>query len=183
MDVTFVTSNRGKRAEVTEILQPFGVRVRWSRRVLPEPQSESLAEVVRAKLSGAAGLGAVVLVEDSGLFIPALGGFPGVYSHFVLRTIGVPGVIRLAGARTLPARFETVAGVRRGRSVRLFRGSVAGHLAARPRGNEGFGFDPIFVPAGSPQTYAEMSPEEKNRFSHRGFAIRAVGEWLVRSKR
>lgn len=182
MDVTFVTSNRGKVTEVAEILRPMGLRVRWHRRTLPEPQVDSLEEVVRSKLERTSQLRSIVLVEDSGIFVPRLGGFPGVFSHFALRTIGVDGLLRLARGRRLSARFVTVVGVRRGRELQMFRGQVAGRLSLRPRGRGGFGFDPIFVPNGSRSTYAEMSPTEKNRFSHRGRAIRAAGKWLVRPR-
>ena len=179
MDLGFVTSNPDKVREVRAILAPFGVRVTWVRRSLPEPQADDLADVVRAKLRAAPPAAGPVLVEDSGLFLPALGGFPGVYSAYVYRTLGLAGVLRALQGKDRAAVFETVAGVRRGGSIWLARGRTRGTIAARPRGRNGFGYDPIFVPAGATETFAEMTDAGKNALSHRGRAIRAVGRRLA----
>ena len=121
-----------------------------------------------------------MLVEDSGLFIEALGGFPGVYSAYVLRTLGPSRLLRLLGVRERRAHFVTVFGYApsRGR-VQLFRGEVHGRLADRPRGRHGFGFDPIFVPDGLDRTFAEMELAEKDRRSHRGRALEALAALLA----
>ncbi|EQD45229.1 Ham1-like protein, partial [mine drainage metagenome] len=78
--ITFVSRNPGKAREVAAVLAPFGLGVRWRRRDLVEPQAATLAEVVRAKLAAVRDVPGYVLVEDSGLFVPSLHGFPGVYS-------------------------------------------------------------------------------------------------------
>ena len=75
--LTFVSSNPGKSREVAEILRPYGIQVRWRRRDLAEPQADDLETVVRAKLDAVQDVPGLVLVEDSGLFIPSLEGFPG----------------------------------------------------------------------------------------------------------
>jgi XTP/dITP diphosphohydrolase len=180
MDVRFVSSNPGKFREVREVLGQFGIAVSWSRRELPEPQADDLASVVRAKLGAIPRGPRRVLVEDSGLFIPSLGGFPGVYSAYVYRTIGLPGLLRLLQHRSRAARFVTVAGVREGGRAWLVEGVSRGSIAPRVVGRGGFGYDPIFVPEGESRTFAQMVPEEKNRFSHRGRALRRVGRRLVR---
>jgi XTP/dITP diphosphohydrolase len=174
MDVTFVTSNPGKLSEVRRVFEPYGIRVRWSRQGLPEPQADRLEDVVRAKLAAAARAGSGVIVEDSGMFVPALGGFPGVYSRYVLDTIGLPGVLRLAEGRVRSAQFRAVAGYRRGRTELFATGTVRGSLAPRPRGTNGFGYDPIFVPTGERRTFAQMDPTEKDARSHRGRAMRSL---------
>jgi XTP/dITP diphosphohydrolase len=180
-DVAFVTSNRGKFVEVRALLAPYGIRLRWSRRTLPEPQADHLEEVARAKLSAAPGSGRV-LVEDTGLFIDALGGFPGVYSSYVIRTVGLLGVLALLKGKPRTATFRTVAGLRAGRSVLLGVGETKGTISLRARGTGGFGYDPIFVPAGRRRTFAEMTIEEKNALSHRGRAFRALAEQLPRNR-
>jgi XTP/dITP diphosphohydrolase len=174
MDVTFVTSNPGKVVEVRRVLSAYGIGVRWSRRELPEPQSARLEDVVRAKLASAVRPGRAVVVEDSGIFLAALEGFPGVYSRFVYDTIGLSGVLRLADGHSRTAEFRTVAGYRRGRTTLLAPGTVRGTLARRPRGGNGFGYDPIFVPDGERRTFGEMAPDEKDAYSHRGRAMRAL---------
>jgi XTP/dITP diphosphohydrolase len=180
MDVTFVTSNPGKVREVQRILGEFDITVRWGRRSLPEPQSDSLAEVVRAKLTAAAKPGVGVVVEDSGLFIETFRGFPGVYSRYVLDTIGVDGVLRLTQGRALPAEFRAVAGYRKGTRTILGEGRVRGTIAPESLGWNGFGYDPIFIPEGERETFGEMSPADKDELSHRGLAMRALGRKLVR---
>ena len=177
-ELTFLSTNPGKAREVREVLEPYGIRVRWTRRELPEPQAETLLDVVNAKLDAAQGLRGTVLVEDSGLFIPALSGFPGVYSAHFLRIWGFDPILELLGHRNRRAFFRTVAGVRRGSRRATFVGEVWGRIANRPAGTNGFGYDPIFIPRGWHRTFAEAPPEAKNAISHRARALRKVGEAL-----
>jgi len=177
-DVTFVSTNPGKFREVRGLLAPFAVRVRWRRRALPEPQAETLEEVVTAKLAAVRDIPGYVLVEDSGLFVPSLNGFPGVYSAHFLRTWRFGPLLELLRHRDRSAVFRTVAGLQRGRRRWTFVGEVAGSIAARPRGHEGFGYDPIFIPKGERKTFAEIPTETKNRLSHRARAVVQVGELL-----
>jgi XTP/dITP diphosphohydrolase len=167
-----------KRDVVRELLAPFGVRVRWRRRPLPEPQVETLEEVVNSKLDAVKDLRGYVLVEDSGLFIPSLHGFPGVYSAHILKVWGFDPILELLERRNRRAYFRTVAGLRKGNRRWMFAGEVDGEIAPQPRGHEGFGYDPIFVPTGSLRTFGETPPEGKNELSHRARAVRKVGEFL-----
>jgi XTP/dITP diphosphohydrolase len=175
-DVTFVSTNPGKFREVREILAPYGLRARWKRRELPEPQAELLEDVVAAKLDAVGDLTGPVLVEDSGLFIPSLGGFPGVYSAHFLRIWKFQPILELLRTRARAAYFRSVVGVRKGRQRWTFGGEVVGSIARAPAGSGGFGYDPIFVPRGWTRTFAEGSAEEKNAISHRGRSVRQVGE-------
>ncbi|HEY1197543.1 MAG TPA: non-canonical purine NTP pyrophosphatase [Thermoplasmata archaeon] len=177
-DVTFVSTNPGKFREVQNLLAPFGVRARWRRRALPEPQAETLEEVVASKLAAVRDLPGYVLVEDSGLFIPSLRGFPGVYSAHFLKTWKFGPLLELLEQRDRRAYFRTVAGLQRGRRRWTFMGEVQGRIAERPRGRQGFGYDPIFIPEGGFRTFGETPPGEKNELSHRAQAIRQVGELL-----
>ncbi|HEV2429577.1 MAG TPA: non-canonical purine NTP pyrophosphatase, partial [Thermoplasmata archaeon] len=110
MEIAFVSSNEAKFREIRAILAPQAIRVRWHRRSLPEVQSAHLEEVVRAKLSACPRSKIPLLVEDSGLFLTALGGFPGVYSRYALETIGLRGILTLLRGRSRRAVFRTVAG-------------------------------------------------------------------------
>ena len=180
VDLTFVSTNPGKFAEVRAVLAPYGVRARWKRRVLPEPQAADLAEVVAAKLDATRDLDGLVLVEDSGLFIPSLEGFPGVYSAHFLELWGFGPIFELLRRRDRRAFFRTVAGLRRGSRRWTFVGEVHGSIARAAAGKHGFGYDPIFVPDGWRRTFAEASPSEKNAISHRARAVTQVGEFLAR---
>jgi len=178
VDVAFVSTSEGKFREARELLRPYGVRLRWVRRSLVEPQADDLAEVARAKAGAVRGVRGYVLVEDSGLFVPSLGGFPGVYSAHFLRIWGFPPLLELLRHRPRRAVFRCVAALRRGRSVRTFVGEVEGSIARKASGEHGFGYDPVFVPRGYRSTFAELPASVKNSLSHRGRAMGQVGEYL-----
>ena len=179
MDVRFVSSNAHKYEEARTVLGEYGVRLRWVRRTLPEPQADDLVAVVQSKLRAVRDLAGTVLVEDSGLILPGLRGFPGVYSAYVLDTIGLDGVLRLLRGRRRSAIFRTVAGVRRGTRSWLFTGEVRGTITARPRGTNGFGYDPIFRADGMTRTFAQLDAAGKNALSHRAHALRRAGRALA----
>ena len=178
--VDFYTSNPGKVRELQAVLAPMGYSVRWRKEELTEPQADTLEKVAAFKLLNVPDSVVPVIVEDSGLFIRSLGGFPGVYSAYVLRTLGLPGVLRLVRGPDRTAEFRAVVGYRAGGVTHLFSGRVRGSIAPRSRGKNGFGYDPIFIPEGHQRTTGEMAPEEKNRLSHRGIAARKLGQWLAR---
>ena len=124
------------------------------------------------------------MVEDAGLFIEALKGFPGPYSSYVYKTLGVQGILKLMeGVKRREAYFlSAIAYAEPGLEPKVFLGKVEGFIVPEARGSKGFGFDPIFQPKGSEKTFAEMGVEEKNRFSHRAKALSALAEWLKRGK-
>jgi XTP/dITP diphosphohydrolase len=180
LDVTFVSTNPGKFREVSTVLAPYGLRVRWIRRTLPEPQASGLDEVVSAKLDAVRDVKGYVLVEDSGLFVPSLAGFPGVYSAHFLEIWKFGPLFELLRKRPRAAYFRTVAGLRHGRHRWTFAGEVHGAIARTPAGRHGFGYDPIFVPDGWKRTFGQAPAEAKNGISHRARAMRKVGEFLAR---
>lgn len=179
MHVTFVTSNPHKYREVREILRPFGLETAWLRKDLPEPQASDLREVVRAKLQHVPKRRTVYLVEDSGIFLAGLSGFPGVYSKYVYDSIGLEGILRLLEGKRRAAVFRTVAGVRIGPRSWTVEGRITGTIASRPRGTNGFGYDHLFIPSGSAKTYAEMSRQQKAQTSHRARAVRSAARRLL----
>ena len=176
--VTFVSRNVGKVPEVRSVLRPYGVGVRWRRREFVEPQTDSLEDVVRQKLRSVRGLPGYVLVEDSGLFIPSLRGFPGVYSAHFLDIWGFGPILELLQHRGRKAFFRAVAGLRRGTKEWTFVGEVHGTIAPRAAGRNGFGYDPIYIPDGWDRTFAQVPREKKDAISHRAGAMRQVGEFL-----
>lgn len=120
-------------------------------------------------------LGGGILVDDSGLFVSALQGFPGVYSSYVFRTVGCDGILRLlADAGDRGATFRACFGLLEDGVSRVFEGACSGRIAPKMRGEAGFGFDPIFVPEGEGRTFAEMTLAEKNALSHRAQAVAAL---------
>jgi XTP/dITP diphosphohydrolase len=214
--IRFVTTNPGKVAEAREYLDESVEQLDFD---YPERQAEDLAAVAahgaRAAYRHA---GEPVIVDDSGLTIDALDGFPGPYSSYVEDTLGIERVWKLAEQEedrsgafravvaycdggSFEATPEPVDTDRRGDDlaaaerpgattdeqveggklpVRLFEGVAPGTIVA-PRGEGGFGFDPIFEYDG--KTYAEMDTEEKNAISHRGRALSKFAEWYANAER
>ncbi|MEM1597864.1 MAG: XTP/dITP diphosphatase [Pyrobaculum sp.] len=182
MRIRLVTKNPHKILEIVQILEPLGVGVEPLDAEKVEVQHDDVAEVARRAAEALCGLGDFVTVEDTGLYIESLGGFPGPYAEYVYRTIGLKGVLKLLeGVEDRRAVFKCAAAICVGGEVKVFVGETRGHVAKEPRGSGGFGYDPIFVPEGYTQTYAELGTEVKNKISHRAKAFSALGKWLVSS--
>ncbi|MEE9163626.1 MAG: non-canonical purine NTP pyrophosphatase [Thermoplasmata archaeon] len=164
------------------LLKGRGIDLAFLEVEYPEVQANRLEEVVTSALDFLAPVhGDDLVVDDSGLFVQGLAGFPGVYSSYVYQTLGGEGILRLLeDARDRRATFETVLGLRRDGANVLFLGKCRGTIAEAPRGSEGFGFDPIFVPEEASRTFAQMTRAEKNSVSHRGRAADALVEHLRR---
>jgi XTP/dITP diphosphohydrolase len=151
-----------------------------------EIQSDDVAKVARfASIDAAKKFERPLIVEDTGLFIDALGGFPGPYASSVFRSIGPEAILRLLGGgeedEERRATFRSaVAYCEPGGVPRAFRGSILGTIAKRAAGTAGFGFDPIFIPAGHRLTLAQFSIDEKCQISHRAEAVKKFGKWYVR---
>lgn len=175
-----MTSNKEKFREAERILGGIGMDVEMLSIEYPEIQGESLKEIVlfglnwlRQKIEGD------LLIEDSGLFIESLGGFPGVFSSHVYKTIGLDGILRLMGSeKNRNAHFECCVGFLPNDEVRVFGGRCEGTISEKKRGIKGFGYDPIFIPKGESKAFGEMDINEKNRFSHRGKAFQKLVEFL-----
>ena len=175
----FVSSNPGKVREVEAIL---GAPVEQLALDLPEIQALDVAEVVRAKARTAfAEAGRPVVVEDTGLSIDALNGLPGALVRWFLMTIGPAGICALIppGAERGALARSAVA-LCGGERVEVLVGETRGVIVAAPRGEGGFGWDPIFQPDGASRTFAEMDQAEKNRYSMRRRALEQLRERLVK---
>jgi XTP/dITP diphosphohydrolase len=178
--IIFATGNEHKRREVREIL---GVELEGADLDIPEVQGIDPADVAAAKaLAAREALGfpdAYVLAEDSGVMVEAWNGFPGALTKWLMGSVGNEGLLKmLSGFEDRSAIAVCVAAVAApDGSVQTFRGEVRGEIAREARGGGGFGYDPVFVPAWSDLTYAELG-EEKNRDSHRARAFRGVRGWL-----
>lgn len=185
--VLFATSNPGKLREAQALLASSGIelvgRPLW---LGHEETGTTYLENARAKAAAAVRLSGVpVLAEDSGLEVDALGGLPGPRSaRFagpgatdeknntkLLRLLdGVPDAERTARYRAL-----AILRLPSGREV-VGEGTFEGRIGRGPRGEGGFGYDPLFEPEGEDRTAAELTSEEKNARSHRGAALRRLAE-------
>jgi len=194
IELVVATRNRHKTGEIRHILGPeFRVRDLGAHPELSEIRESGTSFEENAKLKALAAsrqLPALVIADDSGLEVDALGGAPGIYSA------------RYAGANTTErdkidkllrqlervgatddrrARFRCVVALaRNGDLLGTFEGTVEGRIADEARGDSGFGYDPIFIPEGFEQTFGELPTEVKNTISHRAKAIRTLAVRLRR---
>ncbi|MFW9915244.1 MAG: RdgB/HAM1 family non-canonical purine NTP pyrophosphatase [Candidatus Thorarchaeota archaeon] len=177
-EISCVSSNPHKLAEFKQILAPFGYEVVPLHKPKLEIQADSLEEIASYSLDQFSDINC--FVEDAGLFVDDLNGFPGPYSAYVYRTLGCAGVLRLLRNQTSrKAQFSSVIALRNANGdKKIFRGDTVGLIASEERGTGGFGFDPIFVPKGATKTYAEMEPMRKNAVSHRGKAAQILRKYL-----
>ncbi len=176
------TGNRHKLEEARAALEPLGVAVEPLEAEKLEIQSESLEEIAlfAARIAYASNPRPAVAVEDAGLFVKALNGFPGPYSSYTYKTLGVEGLLKLLeGVEDRRACFRSAVALVGPGYEKVFTGEACGFIAESPKGSQGFGFDPVFIPEGEERSFAEMSLEEKNRYSHRAKALRAAAEWLI----
>jgi len=178
----FVTTNFHKFSEARRVLAEHGVAAAMLRIEAIEIQDDNLEEIAKASVRDAVEKsGMPVLVEDAGLFIDALKGFPGPYSSYVYRTLGTRGILKLIkGIAKRNAYFYSVVAFYspEDASLKCFHGKVEGKITLNEHGNRGFGFDPIFKPKGGVgKTFAEMTTAEKNMFSHRAQALRKFAVW------
>jgi XTP/dITP diphosphohydrolase len=170
----FITSNKGKFLEAKEKLGPLGFSVVQKDLGYPEIQAENLEDVALQGITHVRmGFNKPFILEDAGLFIEALHGFPGVYSKYVFFTVGLPGILRLLnGMKDRKAVFRSVyAYSEPGHKSIIAVGECNGTISTEQRGTNGFGYDPIFFPKGLRRTFGEMTTDEKNRYSHRSKAL------------
>lgn len=183
-ELVIASHNQGKIKEFREMLEPFGVTV-YSAADLDLPDVEetgiTFAENAALKAEALAEISEKpCLADDSGLCVDALGGRPGVYSaryapnrDFDKAMEMLIGELRDCAATDWSAHFSCVLALKiPNQDVRFFEGRVDGKIIEKRRGDNGFGFDPIFVPDGFNTTFAEMSGEDKTKVSHRGRAVK-----------
>jgi non-canonical purine NTP pyrophosphatase (RdgB/HAM1 family) len=176
--VALVTGNLGKLAEARRLC---GAELEAVEMDLPEIQSLDLIAVLRAKGEEASRrLQRPLIVEETGLELAAMAGFPGPLVKWMLGAVGAEGIARAAialGDDRVTARCALFL-LGPGREV-VAVGETRGRVSLPPRGDRGFGWDPIFVPDGQDRTYAQLRAEEKDLLSHRGRAWRALLQELA----
>jgi len=182
--VFFATNNVHKFQEAQLILRKHRIAVGMLRLKSLEIQSESLEEIAACSVRDAFRRCRLpLIVEDAGLFVDELNGFPGPYAAYAYKTLGNEGLLRLLkDRRNRAAKFRSVVAFLSGglRSPVCFEGEVQGEIAKEQKMGKrtsGFGFDPVFIPSGANKTFAEMSMEEKNEHSHRATALQKFARW------
>lgn len=181
----FVTSNVHKFNEARRVLAEYKVATALLNIKTLEIQDDNIESIAKASAVDAVKKCSLpIIVEDAGLFIDALNGFPGPYSSYAYQTIGNQGILRLMkNVEKRNAHFHSVvAFCVPGETPKCFHGMVNGKISQEERGGSGFGFDPVFEPSGGRgKTFAEMTTTEKNTYSHRARALRKFAQWYIKT--
>ena len=184
-DVIFASSNMNKYFEAEKILAGFGIKPLHYLLDLLEIQDDSLSKIAEQKsvyaynetrkMKSFAPKPSAVIVEDDGLFIDSLSGFPGPFSSYVFKTIGNNGILKLVEDNR-GAKFRAViAYCDSNKKPKLFEYSISGKISKNLQG-KGWGYDPIFIPEKQNKTYAELA--EKNKISHRYESLKKFANWF-----
>ncbi len=191
-ELVVASHNKGKLREIEELLAPLGLALTSAAELgLPEPEETGLTfednAILKARAAADAS-GIAALADDSGLSVDALDGAPGIYSarwagetkDFNAAMVRVGRELAAANTTDTSAKFVCVLALAEPHGkARTFRGEVHGQLVFPPRGNRGFGYDPIFVAAGMRETFGEIDPALKHSISHRAKAFEKFVKSLV----
>jgi XTP/dITP diphosphohydrolase len=182
--LVLASHNAGKLREIAPLVTPFGIEpISAGALGLPEPEETGdtfIANAALKALAAALATGLPALADDSGLTVAALGGAPGLYSarwageakDFALAMARVEREWRESGSKDRSAAFVCALALAwPDGHVESFEGAIYGDLVFPPRGDRGFGYDPIFIPEGRGETFAEIDPAEKHAMSHRARAF------------
>jgi XTP/dITP diphosphohydrolase len=181
----FASGNENKFLEIESLFEKEketknekNVRVIFSKILIKEIQSDSIIEVAEDKVRKAFKvIKKPLIVEDDGLFIEDLNGFPGIYSSFVFNTIGNKGILDLLmDNKNRRANFLSIFSFFDGTTIETFSGKTSGYITTKISPS-GWGFDPIFQPINEYQTYGQINMIKKNEISHRSKAFRKFLKW------
>ncbi|MFB6203886.1 MAG: non-canonical purine NTP pyrophosphatase [Candidatus Nanohaloarchaea archaeon] len=177
MKIFFATGNEGKVRHADRILED--VKVRQADVETIEPSLDSIEEIARAKVEQARekvdNRDSLLIADDSGLFVDSLDGFPGPQTAFFDRKVGKEKLTDLIGDDN-SAEFRAAIALDLGDDVKVFTGEARGEIV-EPRGDGGFGYDPMFLPEGSDRTWGE-DVDQKDEHSHRREALEELREYI-----
>ncbi|OEF99049.1 hypothetical protein BHF71_02365 [Vulcanibacillus modesticaldus] len=183
MKIIFFTSNLEKLNEARLALAPFGLDVEGKHFPFNEPSEGKMEEIALVKLSQIDSIDpdTPFIVDDSGIFFQAYTDFPGILSGRVFRMIGYRGIDKLLQNEDRRAYFQGVIALKWKKDVKFFYGKTYGRIIEKmPKGVQSsyFPFDPIFMPDGADKVFAEMSKDEKLKYSYRRKALEELGKWI-----
>jgi XTP/dITP diphosphohydrolase len=186
-ELFFISNNIHKYREIQSILKNRikEIELKFHKYNVVEIQEENITKIAIEKSVYAYNLiKKPVIIEDDGLFIQSLNGFPGPYSSFVFKSIGNIGIIKLLkGNRDRSAIFKSIFVYNDGETTKIFSGQIKGTISPTIT-TGGWGFDPIFIPLKKNITFGKLTENNrKNDFSHRRIALDKLVKWLNKSKK
>ncbi|MEK6924547.1 MAG: non-canonical purine NTP pyrophosphatase [Candidatus Micrarchaeota archaeon] len=185
MKLLFATTNPGKFREAADAVKERGLQLEQANIEIEEPKLLELEKTAERKAQLAFNaLGRPVVVEDTGVFFDEYPLFPGTYSKFAVKTLGIPALLKLLEGGKRGARFATIAAYCDGKTTNTFEGEARGTILETPEGKSrpGLAYDSVFKCDGGGKTFAQMTVKEKNEHSHRTKAFRKLAKWLARKE-
>jgi XTP/dITP diphosphohydrolase len=194
MKLYFITSNAHKYTEAGNKLKSHGIETDQLKLNYPEIQADTNEEIMSFGIKWIiehylSKIDRPFFIEDAGLFVHSLNNFPGVYSKYVYITIGLEGILDLLSNKLSEedraAHFKACIGYfdptnsDNDNQPTILKGICNGVISHEIRGSRGFGYDPIFIPAGADLTFGEMNIKSKNQYSHRSRGLDKLVEYLT----
>lgn len=179
--IYMATSNKGKIKEISEILK---IPLEFAKIEVDEVQSMDLEYVARKKVMEAFKiLKKPVIVDDVGVYMQAWNRFPGPFVKYVHNLLGNKKILELfKHEKNRKVIVQSAVAYHDGKKIHTFIGTVKGTLAKKEKGSQGWGFDPIIIPNGQIQTFAQMGLIKKNQLSHRSKAFKKLKKFLDSQK-
>lgn len=188
LKICFATSNQGKieeiKKEIEGKLEISGLKELGCLEDIPETQDTIEGNAIQKANYVWENYNTSCFAEDTGLIVPSINNEPGVYSARYAKKNNFTGsntellLSRLGDDKDCSAYFKTCIALNIEGKITLFTGEVHGTIIKKPKGDGGFGYDPVFLPNGKEKTFAEMTTSEKNEISHRGIASRKLISYL-----
>jgi len=182
--IKFVTGNLNKFQEAKLILSEYNFELEMDKTKIQEIQNDEIEIIGKISVKEAqTRVSGPIIMEDAGLFIKELNGFPGAYSAYVHKTLGCKWILKLLeSVENRTAEFKSVIAYAKDAetpTIKIFKGIVKGKISRKMFGYRGFGFDPIFIPEQLGRTFGELGLEEKNKYSHRSMALKRFASWYI----
>lgn len=179
--IIFATGNKDKLREAEDIL---GIKVKGTELEVDEIQSLDPVKVAIAKARACyQKLKKPIFIEDTSLSFEGFKGLPGTYINDFYKALGNEGLTELLNGKSRKAIAQvTLVYIESKNLEHIFVGQVKGYIAEKPRGDKGWGWDPVFIPEGSSKTFGEMEEKEKNKYSMRAKALKLFKKWLLTQK-
>lgn len=186
-ELLFGTSNKHKFEEASKLFKMYSIVLEQHITTIPEIRDEHLEYIAKFTVKEEVRkINKALFVEDAGIFIGGLNGFPGPYSSYVQEKLGNKRILKLMRyIENRNAEFRSaIAFCEPQKEPICFVGITRGIIANEEHGDRLFGYDPIFIPEeGDGRTFSEMSVEEKNQISHRGRSLSAFIQWLIKIRK
>jgi XTP/dITP diphosphohydrolase len=186
-ELFFVSNNIHKYSEMKSILKDriIDIDLKFYKQNIIEIQGEKIEKIAIEKSISAYNIvNKPIIIEDDGLFIKSLNGFPGQYSSYIFKSIGNTGIIKLLkGSKNRSAFFKSVFVYNNGIIIKIFTGQIDGRIS-KTITTGGWGYDPIFVPRKKNITFGKLNEKnQKNEVSHRRIALDKLVKWFNQNKK